>query len=128
MQEVIGRSLIWDPSDQLVNLEGRTPLCFNPLLGGTSLERAPARLNLGAANATGLDWGARPPFLQRQVSARCENGILRTSKPKSSSLRDSGSWADRRKVDAFNLFYADLEADALERTKAAASAASAGGQ
>lgn len=119
VQELIGRSLVWDPSDQLVNLEGRTPLCFNPLLGGTSLERAPARLNLGAANATGLDWGARPPFLQRQVSARCENGILRTSKPKSNSLRDSGSWADRRKVDAFNLFYADLEADALERSRAA---------
>ncbi|MDR6625742.1 DUF3089 domain-containing protein [Caulobacter segnis] len=125
VQEVIGRSLIWDRSDQLVNLEGRAPLCFNPLLGGTSLERAPARLNLGAANATGLDWGARPPFLQRQVSARCENGILRTSKPKSSSLRDNGSWADRRKVDAFNLFYADLEADALERAKVAVSA---GGQ
>jgi hypothetical protein len=41
--------------------------------------------------------------------------VLRTSKPKSSSLRDSGSWADRRKVDAFNLFYADLEADAQAR-------------
>ncbi|ADG10388.1 DUF3089 domain-containing protein [Caulobacter segnis] len=128
VQELIGRSLIWDPSDQLVNLEGRTPLCFNPLLGGTSPERAPARLNLGATNATGLDWGARPPFLQRQVSARCENGILRTSRPKSSSLRDSGSWADRRKVDAFNLFYADLEADALARGKAATGQASVAGQ
>ena len=125
VQELIGRSLVWDNSDQLVNLEGRTPLCFNPLLGGTSLERAPARLNLGAANATGLDWGARPPFLQRQVSARCENGVLRTSRPKSSGLRDSGSWADRRKVDAFNLFYADLEADALQRR--GAMIASAGG-
>lgn len=120
VQELIGRSLIWDKSDQLVNLEGRTPLCFNPLLGGVSLERAPARLNLGATNATGLDWGARPAFLQRQVSARCENGVLRTSRPKSNALRDSGSWADRRKVDAFNLFYADLEADALQRSAAMA--------
>jgi hypothetical protein len=118
VQELIGRSLVWDRSDQLVNLEGRTPLCFNPLLGGVSLEKAPARLNLGATNATGLDWGARPAFLQRQVSARCENGVLRTSKPKSNSLRDSGSWADRRKVDAYNLFYADLEADALARAAA----------
>jgi hypothetical protein len=118
VQELIGRSLVWDRSDQLVNLEGRTPLCFNPLLGAVSPERAPARLNLGAANATGLDWGARPAFLQRQVSARCENGVLRTSKPKSSALRDSGSWADRRKVDAYNLFYADLEADALARAGA----------
>lgn len=116
VQELTGRSLVWDATDQLVNLDQRTPLCFNPLLGGTSLERAPAKLNLGAANATGLEWGARPAFLQRQVSARCENGLLRTSKPKSSALRDSGSWADQRKVDAFNLFYADLEADALARS------------
>jgi hypothetical protein len=119
-QELIGRSLVWDGADQLVNLEGRTPLCFNPLLGAVSAERAPARLNVGAANATGLDWGARPAFLQRQVSARCENGVLRTSKPKSKVLRDSGSWADLRKVDAFNLFYADLEADARARVASSA--------
>lgn len=118
VQELMGRSLIWDGADQLVNLEHREPLCFNPLLGGVTRERAPARLNLGATNATGLDWGARPAFLQRQVSARCENGLLRTSKPKSNALRDSGSWADRRKVDAYNLFYADLEADAQARAAA----------
>lgn len=117
-QELTGRSLVWDGADQLVNLEHRQPLCFNPLLGGVTLERAPARMNLGAANATGLDWGARPAFLQRQVAARCEDGLLRTSRPKSSALRDSGSWADRRKVDAFNLFYADIEADALARAEA----------
>lgn len=116
-QELTGRSLVWDGADQLVNLEHRQPLCFNPLLGGVTLERAPARMNLGAANATGLDWGARPAFLQRQVAARCENGLLRTSRPKSSALRDSGSWADRRKVAAFNLFYADIEADALARAE-----------
>lgn len=127
-QDLTGRSLVWDASDQLVNLEGRAPLCFNPLLGGTSSERAPARLNLGAANATGLEWGARPAFLQRQVGARCENGVLRTTKPKSSALRDAGSWADRRKVDAFNLFYADLEADALRRAAAMTSSPSAAEQ
>jgi hypothetical protein len=114
-QELLGRSLVWDGADQLVNLEHRAPLCFNPLLGRVSLERAPARLNLGAANATGLEWGARPAFLQRQVSAHCENGLLRTGRPKSNALRDSGSWADRRKVDAYNPFYADIEADALAR-------------
>lgn len=119
VHELISRSLVWEGDDQLDNLDGRTPLCFNPLLGGVSLERAPARMNLGAANATGLEWGARPAFLQRQVSAVCENGLLRTSRPKSNALRDSGSWADRRKVDAFNLFYADIEADARARVATA---------
>ncbi|OYW27582.1 MAG: hypothetical protein B7Z44_11765, partial [Caulobacter sp. 12-67-6] len=47
--------------------------------------------------------------------ARCQDGLLHTGRPKSTSLRDAGSWADRRKVDSFNLFYADIEADAQGR-------------
>lgn len=114
-RDILNRSLVWSASGQLVNLNGRKPLCFNPLLGAVSDAAAPARLNLGAANATGLEWGARPPFLTRQVSAVCEGGVLRVSRPKSTSLRRTGSWADRRKVPGYNLFYADLEADAKAR-------------
>jgi hypothetical protein len=79
---------------------------------------APARLHQGAANATGLEWGARPAFLARQVAARCEGGVLHVTRPKSSSLRQTGSWADRRKAPGFNLFYADLETDAKARLAA----------
>lgn len=113
-QELNNRSLVWD-GDQLVELQGRAPLCVNPLTGGVGTERAPARLNLGAANATGLEWGARPAFLKRQVWAQCENGLLHTGRPKSTSLRESGSWTERRKVPGYNLFYADIEADAQAR-------------
>lgn len=115
IQTLTRRSLIWDSGDQLIDLGERRALCFNPLLGGTSEERAPARLNLGAANATGLEWGARPAFLQRQVWAQCQDGLLYTGRPKSTALRRAGSWADRHKVDGFNLFYADIEADAQSR-------------
>lgn len=124
IQDLTHRSLIWDSADQLIDLNGRAALCFNPLLGGTGTEKAPARLNLGAANATGLEWGARPAFLQRQVWAQCQNGLLYTGRPKSSALRDAGSWADRHKVDGFNLFYADLEADAQARVASALQASS----
>ncbi|MDO9433745.1 MAG: DUF3089 domain-containing protein [Phenylobacterium sp.] len=117
-QAILDRSLVWDQEGQLVNLQGRVPLCFNPLLGAASNAPAPARLSLGAANATGLEWGARPAFLTRQISARCEKGVLRVSRPKSSSLRASGSWTDRRKAVAYNLFYADIEADAKARVAA----------
>jgi hypothetical protein len=117
-QAVLDRSLVWDEHGQLVNLQGRIPLCFNPLLGAASNAEAPARLSLGAANATGLEWGARPAFLTRQISARCERGVLRVSRPKSTSLKPSGSWTDRRKAAAYNLFYADLEADAKARVAA----------
>jgi hypothetical protein len=117
-QALIERSLVWGGGDELENLHGRPAICFNPLLGKVTDEEAPARLNLGATNATGLEWGARPAFTPRQVSARCEGGVLRVSRPKSTSLRPSGSWTDRRKAPAYNLFYADIEADALARVAA----------
>ncbi len=110
------RSLVWSAQGQLVQLQGRPALCVNPLYGAETDAPAPAKLNLGAANATGLEWGVRPAFLTHQVGARCVGGILRVSRPKSPSLRPSGSWADLRKAPAYNLFYRDLEADAEART------------
>ncbi len=117
-QELTNRSLVWNGGDELVTLDGRAPLCVNPLLGARNEIRAPAKLNLGAANATGLEWGSRPALLKRQVWAQCQNGLLHTGRPKSTSLRDSGSWTDRRKVDGFNLFWADIETDVVARLAA----------
>jgi hypothetical protein len=115
---IMSRSVVWSPDGRLVGLNGRVPLCVNPLLGAASDEEAPPRLNLGAANATGLEWGARPGFMARQVGARCEGGILRVSRPRSASLRRSGGWADRLRAPGYNLFWADLEADAASRASA----------
>jgi len=112
---LLDRALVWGPTGELINLDDRPALCFNPLLGGTTEAAAPARLNLGAANATGLEWGARPGFLARQVSARCQDGVLFVSDPKSKSLTRQGSWTERHLAPGFNLFYADLEADAKGR-------------
>jgi hypothetical protein len=115
---LLDRALVWGPRGELVNLGPQAALCFNPILGATSTEPAPARLHLGAANATGLEWGARPAFLARQVSARCVGGVLRVTHPRSTSLKPTGPWADRHRVPGFNLFYADLEADAKARVAA----------
>ena len=115
---LLDRALVWNDAGVLENLSPRPALCFNPVLGATTETAAPARLHLGAADATGLEWDARPAFLTRQVTTRCEGGVLRVSRPKSSSLSPSGSWANRRKVPGFNLFYADLEADAKARLAA----------
>lgn len=116
-EAILDRSLVWR-GGQLDNLHGATPLCFNPLLGAVTDAEAAARLNLGAANATDLEWGARPAFLTRQVGAKCDEGVLRISRPKSPSLKPTGSWADRRKAPGYNLFYANLEADAKARVEA----------
>jgi hypothetical protein len=40
------------------------------------------------------------------------------SRPRSASLQRQGSWADRRRVPGFNLFFANLEADAQTRVEA----------
>lgn len=116
-QRILDRALVWTPQGELDNLEGPA-LCFNPILGATSDALAPERAHLGGANATGLDLTDRPAFLARQVSARCEGGILRVSEPRSASLNPSGSWLERRRSPGYNLFYADLEADARARLEA----------
>jgi len=117
-KRLLDRALVWSPTGELENLTPRPALCFNPILGAVTGQNAPARLHLGAANATGLEWGARPAFTARQVAAQCEGGVLRVTRPRSSSLQPRGDWADRRKVPGFNLFYADVEADAKQRLAA----------
>lgn len=117
-KRLLDRALVWNERGELVNLTPRPALCFNPILGAVTDVAAPARLHLGAVNATGLEWGARPAFMARQVSARCEDGVLHVTRPRSASLKPSGNWADRRKAPGFNLFYADLEADAKQRLAA----------
>jgi hypothetical protein len=116
--KLLSRSRVWSADGRLEQLAQSPVLCVNPLLGGVSDALAPTKDNLGAANATGLEWGVRPGFMARQVSARCLNGVLQVSHPRSASLRPQGSWADRLRAPPFNLLWADLEADATARVAA----------
>lgn len=105
---------IWQ-GDTVEALGDRPTVCVNPLLGKASEEAAPARLNLGAVNAAGLEWGVRPGFQNSQVSAQCVDGVLKISRPKSPALRQRGGWLEQQRVRSANLFYADIEADAQAR-------------
>ena len=116
--DIYTRSLVWGPDGRLVALGHAPILCVNPLLGARSDASAPARLNLGAANATGLEWGTRPGFMARQVGAQCVGGILRVGRPRSASLQPQGGWVERLRTPPYNLFWADLEADAVARKTA----------
>ncbi len=109
------RALVWGDGGRLVDLAGRPALCVNPVSGAANEQAVPARLHRGAANATGLEWGVRPAFIDRAVATQCRNGILRHTELKTESFREVGSWADRRKARPFNLFYADIEADVERR-------------
>ena len=115
VRRLLSRAMVWNAQDQLEPLGQREPLCVNPLLGSNGQELAPERLNLGAVAATGLEWGVQPGFMVRQVAAQCVNGVLRVSRPRSASLRPSGDWIEREREPAYNLFWADLEADSEAR-------------
>jgi hypothetical protein len=114
----VKRALVWSPAGALQNLGDRLPLCVNPMLGEESGALAPPKLDLGAVSATGLEWGVRPAFLPREVSAQCVDGVLRIAKPASPMLRRSGGWTDRLKAAPFNLFYLNEEVDAETRIAA----------
>lgn len=118
IRRTLTRSLVWSDAGELETVNGRDILCVNPLFGARTDAPAPARLNLGAANASDVDWGTRPAFLSRQVSARCAKGVLRVSKPSSPSLKDPGGAFTGLREPGYNLFYADEEADALARLAA----------
>ena len=117
-KRIVDRAFVWDYVGRQIPLGKREPLCVNPLFGAVSEAIADSRLNLGAANASGLEWGVRPAFLPRQVTAQCSHGVLRIPGPSSPSLVLADAWADRQKVAPYNLFYADLEADAKARVAA----------
>ncbi len=117
-RQILDRALVWAPTGKLEPLAKRLPLCVNPLNGTADSELAASATNLGAANASNLEWGVRPAFLPKQVSAQCVGGLLRVSRPESPSFRSAGSWADRLKANPYNLFYADIEADARSRSAA----------
>jgi hypothetical protein len=112
------RAVFWTRDGELRVTRNEPQLCVNPVLGAQTDQLASKRLNRGAANATGLEWGARPAFLSRQVSAQCVDGVLDVSQPSSGSLKPAGSWTERKKAPGYNLFYADLEADAQARVQA----------
>ena len=108
--------MTWSDSGSLVGVDDATFACVNPVTGRLGTPEAEARKSRGSTNATGLEWGGRPAMQSRLVRSACRDGLLWRSDPSSESFDRQGSWADQRKVQPFNLFYA--EADVLTRLNA----------
>ena len=112
----VRRALVWTDRGGLENLApSAVPLCVNPISGRRDEALVEARHHRGATNATGLEWGARPALMAREVSAQCRAGVLRTTQPDLESLKPRGTWSERRKALQYNLFYGDLEHDVQVR-------------
>lgn len=112
------RAMTWSASGSLVGVDDATIACVNPVTGRVGTPEAEARKSRGSTNASGLEWGARPAMQSRLVRSACRDGFLWRSDPGSESFGRQGSWADQHKVQPFNLFYADIEADVLTRLSA----------
>lgn len=115
IEAVIERSMSWTASGELDYLETRGTLCTNPLLWTTGEDFAPARLHRGGAVAEGLTLGETPSPMANQTGAQCENGLLMIERPQSRLLRRPDRLVEDRRVPPFNLFYADLQANAQLR-------------
>lgn len=113
--QVLQKSVYWDSSGNLAPVGSQKALCVNPLTGGLTENNVDARHALGATNATGLEWGIEPAVVTRKVSAHCLGGLLFVDKPKSASFDDGGTWEEQRKINPYNLFYGDLQADMQSR-------------
>lgn len=109
------RALVWNERDRLEDLNGRRPVCVNPVTGSSDEAKVESRRHLGGANATGLEWGVRPAVLDRLVTTQCRAGLLRHSDPNTESFANEGGWSDRRKTRPYNLFFADIQADVQAR-------------
>lgn len=116
-RRLIRRALTWNDRGALIEAADAPMACVNPVTGSAGAPTSQARESRGATNATNLEWGARPAFQRRLVAAQCRNGILWRSRLTSESFRTPGSWADQRRIPPYNLFYADIEADAMRRLK-----------
>ncbi len=64
------RSLIWDDMGELASTPGDGLVCVNPLTWTRDETYQPAEKHLGAASATGIGFGARPPKLAHAVGAK----------------------------------------------------------
>ena len=116
-QRLRERMLVWSDGGY-VPTAGLPLLCTNPLTWTVSDALAPAALHKGGVGAVGFEPGLRPTVHSQQVTAQCENGILRVSKPGVASLRRPRKFGGKFRTLPSNLFYADLRENAEMRVEA----------
>lgn len=120
MRRARDRSMVWTNAGDLVATRGRPLLCVNPLNWTDTDEYIGPDSHKGGASATGLRLGEPPPPVLRAVGAQCVDGVLVVDRPKQAFLRRGDWFGAEWRAPNFNLFYADLAADAQERADAVA--------
>jgi Protein of unknown function (DUF3089) len=107
-------SPVWTKEGKIAVSKGRDLVCVNPLSWTTSSELAPRTDHRGGAHTIGAsDWA--PKIIANAVSARCEAGVLTVERPAAPELQAQGGWGGQHKTPDYNLFYADIVANVVDR-------------
>ncbi|MGB6231382.1 MAG: DUF3089 domain-containing protein [Litorimonas sp.] len=116
-ERFLERLLVHDGS-RFRSVEGREPLCVNPLTWTRDEDYVPERLHLGGVAAEGLEPDIRPAPRPNQVGAQCLDGLLLVDRPRSRSLRRPFQIGAKFRTLPSNLFYEDLRQNAMARVSA----------
>ncbi|MEM6626616.1 MAG: DUF3089 domain-containing protein [Pseudomonadota bacterium] len=118
-ERVRNRFRTWTPEGDLISVTGQRLLCVNPLLWTDTGDFAPNRIHRGGARAAGLEPEMEPAILPNAVSAQCIDSVLVVDNPRDGELRRPLGFGARFKTPNFNLFYADIAANAGARARLA---------
>ncbi|HVY88164.1 MAG TPA: DUF3089 domain-containing protein [Hyphomonadaceae bacterium] len=105
-------SPVWTTDWKIAAAQGKPLVCVNPISWMTGEELATRGDHRGAAHVSGPD--AEPKIIPNVVNARCRDGVLNVEKPSDPSLQTHG-WGARYQTPDFNLFYADITANVVDR-------------
>lgn len=108
-------TLAWDQNRNLVSVDDTPLLCINPLSWSATIEPVSAANHIGAASATGLQFGETPPAISQAIGAQCMDGVLIVDRPSQNFLRRRHWFGAHWRPQTFNLFYHDLAANARQR-------------
>lgn len=111
------RAPVFSKSLEYAPLNKRTPICTNPLNGG-SAPNAEKELNLGSVSANELEDETMPPFLPHETGAQCKNGMLLVDDDRSRALKPKTlELGTAFKTTNYNLFYDAMENELTPRLK-----------
>ncbi len=113
--EVISRSLVWNLFGRLVSSRDRPLSCTNPLTWTTDELPAPNPLNIGGVVVN--ESGELSSPVPEVTGAQCRNGVLYVDRPRDPRFRRFYWPTTRYRVKAFNLFYRNIEENAVNRTR-----------
>lgn len=112
------RAVVWDGDMKAESLASPEPVCVNPVTWQANEQPSSREDHVGAASATGIEFGAMPPAVAKAVVAQCVGGVLVVEPPSQDYFRRAPWFKAKWRAQPFNLFFHDIAENAALRTAA----------